>query len=64
MVNIERFSYIWTTEKEHWQVKDLGDGDRLIFNKTDKTALSIDDEDIYLAVIEKMLEEGVEVSKM
>ncbi|MEJ2075852.1 MAG: hypothetical protein P8X79_20595 [Reinekea sp.] len=58
------FSYLWTTEKKKWVIKDLGDNDFLIFNKFSKSALTIDDDDLHEAVVKKMIEEGVEISML
>ena len=46
-MNMDEFSFLWTTGKDAYVLVD-----------TEQTVLSISDEDIYQAVIQKMLAEG------
>ena len=64
MTDLTEYSYLWTSEKNQWQIKDLGDEDFLIFNKANNSALTIDDEELYEKLVKKMIEESVEVTKM
>ncbi|OUS03261.1 hypothetical protein A9Q81_07700 [Gammaproteobacteria bacterium 42_54_T18] len=64
MEKLDQYSYIWTGEKDNWQIKDLGDNDFLIFNLSESSALTIDDDELYQALVSKMIEEGIEVCKI
>ena len=56
-MNIDEYSYLWTTEKDKYVLVNTEFGYGIV-NKTAQTVLSISDEDIYQAVIQKMLDEG------
>lgn len=56
-MNIDEFSFLWTTGKDSYVLVDTEFGYGIV-NKIEQTVLSISDEDIYQAVIKKMLAEG------
>ncbi len=60
-MNLEEFQYIWTTNREEYVLVKVKSDGYAIFNKADSTALIIEDDDIYEAVIKKMLDNGCEV---
>jgi len=60
-MDLEEFQYIWTTNREEYVLVKVKSGGYAIFNKADSTALIIEDDDIYEAVIKKMLDNGCEV---
>lgn len=56
-MNIEEYSYLWTTQKEEYVLvnTDYGYG---IVNKKKQTVLLISDEELAAGVIQKMMKEG------
>ena len=56
-MNIEEFSFLWTTEKDAYVLVNTEFGYGIV-NKIKQTVLSISDETIYQSVIQKMLDEG------
>jgi len=56
-MNIEEYSYLWTTEKEDTVLVNTEFGYGIV-NKKQHTVLSISDTATSQAVIKKMLEEG------
>lgn len=56
-MNIEEYSYLWTTEKEDTVLVNTEFGYGIV-NKKQHTVLSISDTSTSQAVIKKMLEEG------
>ncbi|WP_426453882.1 hypothetical protein ACP26L_15785 [Paenibacillus sp. S-38] len=60
-MNLEEYQYIWTNEREDHVLVIVNGGGYAIVNRADKMALIIEDDEIYEAVIEKMLDNGCEV---
>ena len=56
-MNMDEFSFLWTTGKDAYVLVDTEFGYGIV-NKKEQSVLSISDEDIYQAVIQKMLAEG------
>ena len=56
-MNLEEYSYLWTTEKEDSVLVNTEYGYGIV-NKRNHTVLSISDESISKAVVQKMLDEG------
>lgn len=59
-MNIEEYNYLWTTQKDAYVLvsTEFGYG---IVNKIRQTVLSISDETLEDAIIQKMLDEGCKV---
>ena len=56
-MDINEYSYLWTTKKEEFVLVNTEYGYGIV-NKKDQTVLSISDEDVEEAVIKKMIDEG------
>ncbi len=56
-MNIAEYEYLWTTEKADWVLVDSSYGYGII-NKRTQMYLSVSDDDLEKALIEKMLTEG------
>ncbi|MCR5311310.1 MAG: hypothetical protein K6E32_07860 [Lachnospiraceae bacterium] len=59
-MNLDEFSYIWSTQKGNWVLVNTQHGYGIV-NKKEQTVLSISNEELYDAVIKKMREEGCKV---
>ncbi|MEK8129431.1 hypothetical protein WMW72_16105 [Paenibacillus filicis] len=59
-MNLEEFRYIWTTNREDHVLIKVKSG-YAIYNRTEKTALLIEDDEKYEAIIKNMLDNGCEV---
>ncbi|MGA5563160.1 hypothetical protein ACPCUV_18575 [Streptomyces platensis] len=59
---MESFSYLWTTERNDWiLVKTPRTVVPVIFNRSNRQALIIDDDDLHAAVVAKMQDSGIGV---
>ncbi len=56
-MNIEEFSYLWTTQKDEFVLVNTEYGFGIV-NKKEQMVLSISDPDLEKAVIQKMQDEG------
>lgn len=56
-MNIDEFSYLWTTQKEESVLVKTEHGYGIV-NKKERTVLLIEDDDLAEKVINKMLQEG------
>ncbi len=56
MYSIDRYSYLWTTEKEDWVLADPLDYS--IVNRKRHSLLLIEDDTLEKMLIERMLKEG------
>lgn len=56
-MNIDEYSYIWTTEKEEWVLVNTEFGYAII-NKKTQMMLHIDSDELEEAIIQKMHEAG------
>jgi hypothetical protein len=61
-MNIDEFSYLWTTEKEEWVLVNTEFGYAII-NKKTQMMLHIDSDELEEAIIQKMHEEGNKIYK-
>ena len=61
-MNIDEFSYLWTTQKEEWVLVNSDYG-CFIINKKTQMMLHIDSDELEEAIIQKMLEEGNQIYK-
>ena len=59
-MNIDEFNFLWTKEKDE-SVLVYTEYGYCIVNKLNQTVLSISDEEIYQAVVKKMLDAGNKV---
>ncbi len=59
-MNFEEYSYLWTTRKEEFALVNTEYGYGIV-NKIEQTVLSISDEALEEAVIQKMSNEGCKV---
>ncbi|OAB34380.1 hypothetical protein [Paenibacillus glacialis] len=60
-MSLEEYKYIWTENRKEYVLVKMKDGDYSIFNRMDKIALIIEDDDIYDAVINEMLKSKCEI---
>ncbi|MFI0712840.1 hypothetical protein ACH4SK_19770 [Streptomyces inhibens] len=59
---MESFSYLWTTERNDWiLVETPRTVVPVIFNRSNRQALIIDDDDLHAAVVAKMKDAGIGV---
>ncbi|MCX5450972.1 hypothetical protein ACFVJW_22980 [Streptomyces libani] len=59
---LESFSYLWTTERNDWiLVETPRTVVPVIFNRSNRQALLIDDDGLHAAVVEKMQDAGIGV---
>ena len=56
-MNIDEYKYLWTTKKDEFVLVNTEYGYGIV-NKVDQTVLSISDEELDQAIVEKMLNEG------
>lgn len=61
MTAIERHKYLWDGSAPEWVLVRDGPGSYAVYNRKDRTALIIEDEREYAAVVNNMLRAGVEV---
>lgn len=61
-MNIDEFSYLWTTKKEEWVLVNTEFGYAII-NKKTQMMLHIDSDELEEAIIQKMHEEGNKIYK-
>lgn len=61
-MNIDEFSYLWTTQKEEWVLVNSDYG-CFIINKKTQMMLHVDNDELEEAIIQKMLEEGNKIYK-
>lgn len=59
-MNIDEYTYLWTTKKDEYVLVNTEYGYGII-NKKEQTVLSISDEELEEQLINKMLEEGNKV---
>jgi len=59
---LERYKYLWTTEKDNYLLNDRGSS-YYIERKDGKRRIAIEDEEIEIYVIVKMIENGCEIIK-
>ncbi len=59
-MNIEEYTYLWTTKKDEYVLVNTEYGYGIV-NKKEQTVLSISDEELEEQLINKMLEEGNKV---
>lgn len=59
-MNIEEYSYLWTTRKEEFVLVNTEYGYGIV-NKKEQTVLTISDEALEEAIIQNMLVEGCKV---
>ena len=62
-MNIEEYSYLWTTKKDEFVLVNTEYGFGIV-NKKEQMVLSISDPDLEKAVIQKMLDEGMDIDKI
>jgi hypothetical protein len=61
-MNIEEYSYLWSDPEGEWALEKLQSKDSyMIITSDGAEILCIEDDDIYEAVIQRMLHEGVQV---
>ena len=60
---VEEFAYLWTTERDDWVVlRAAPDEDGLPYNRVTRQVLLIDeDDDLLVAVVRRMVAEGMPV---
>ena len=61
-MNIDEYSYIWTTEKDDYVLVDSEHGYAVI-NKRDQSMLLIEDDELASEIENKMLSEGCKTYK-
>jgi hypothetical protein len=61
-MSLDSFSYLWDGSEEGWT---LVRSDRVpqptIYNRVDRSALIIEDDELYADVVQKMIEQGAEI---
>ena len=62
MMDIERYSYLWISEKDDWVIVDSEHG-RGIINKKDKMMLLVEDDALAKALADRMIREGCSIYK-
>jgi hypothetical protein len=61
-MTLESFSYLWDGRDEGWILVRLGHSSLpAIYNRVTRTALTIEDDEIYAQVVQNMNEHGVQV---
>jgi hypothetical protein len=60
-LNLKEYEYIWTTNREEYVLVKMKRGGYAIFNRLDKTALIIEDDEIYEEVVMKLLKNNCEI---
>lgn len=62
MTTIDHFRYLWDGSDDRWVLlKSTRSAIPVIFNTADRTALIVEDDDVYRQVVSKMIAAGKEV---
>lgn len=61
-MTLDTFDYLWDGSDEGWTLVQLSDQRTpVIYNRTTRAALTIDDDELYADVVRKMIDQGVPV---
>jgi hypothetical protein len=61
-MTLDTFGYLWDGSDQGWTlIRLIGQQTPVIYNRTTRTALTIEDDQLYADVVRKMIDEGVAV---